>query len=132
MENRREVFQTLLAGAFALAPATAAAPAGGVRMIDRQLLPAPFTGMDAAFVEVTLAPGAGSTAHHHSGMVLGYVIEGEFSFGLEGQPPKTLKAGDIFYEPPGALHSTGESAHPSKPAKILAIVIGPKGQPVTK
>jgi quercetin dioxygenase-like cupin family protein len=147
MSERREFLQTLLAaalssGAVQAAGATQAAqsaqpatPAAGggrsSRMITRQLLPEPFNGLDATFVEVTIPPGSESRPHRHSGFVLGYVIEGEFRFGTNGETPRVIRAGEMFYEPPGATHSMSASASADKPVKILAIVIGPQGAEIT-
>jgi quercetin dioxygenase-like cupin family protein len=129
MVQRREFLQTLCAGAL-VAPSQPATP-GGARMIHRQPLGPPFKGLDAAFVEVTIAPGTPSRAHRHSGFVLGYVLDGEFSFGVNGEPPRVVKAGDVFFEPAGAVHSSSGSARPDGPVKLLAIVIGPEGAPIT-
>jgi quercetin dioxygenase-like cupin family protein len=152
MSERREFLQTLLAAALTsgAASAVSAASAGSdtsaasqaagaaqtpatrsARTIVRQPLPAPFEGLDATFAEVTIPPGVESRPHKHSGFVLGYVIEGEFSFATNGEPPRVVRAGESFYEPPGATHSTSASARSDKPVKLLAIVIGPKGAEVT-
>jgi quercetin dioxygenase-like cupin family protein len=94
----------------------------------RQPLPAPFTGMDAAFAHLTIQPGAPpSRPHTHSGFVLGYVIEGDYLFGINNETPRVVHAGEIFYEPPGATHTTHASAKPDQTVKLLAIVIGPQG-----
>src|SRR4051812_30697119 len=63
-------------------------------------------GKDAkvATVEVTMEPGQSSLPHRHPGPVFGYVLEGEYEWGLNDQPVKTLKAGDTFYEPTRSLH----------------------------
>jgi quercetin dioxygenase-like cupin family protein len=37
-----------------------------------------------------------------------------------------LKAGEAFYEAPGAHHTVGSSASTTRAAKILAIIISPK------
>lgn len=106
-------------------------PAGRARGI-RQPLPAPFTGMDAAFAALTIRPGAPpSRPHTHSGFVLGYVIEGDYLFAINNDTPRVVHAGEIFYEPPGAVHTTHASAKPEETVKLLAIVIGPQGAPTT-
>lgn len=137
MSERREFLQTLMAAALTSgvaagsetgAEAQAARPS---RLVHRQPLAGPFEGMDAAIIEVTVPPGATSRPHRHSGFVLGYVIEGEFRFGVNGEPPRILRAGEAFYEPPGATHTTSESARSDQPVKLLAIVIGPQGAEVT-
>ncbi|MBZ5579670.1 MAG: cupin domain-containing protein [Acidobacteriia bacterium] len=98
----------------------------------RQPLPAPFTGMDAAFAALTIRPGAPpSRPHTHSGFVLGYVIEGDYLFAINNEAPRVVHAGEIFYEPPGATHTTHASAKPDETVKLLAIVIGPQGAATT-
>jgi quercetin dioxygenase-like cupin family protein len=98
----------------------------------RQPLPAPFTGMDAAFASLTIRPGAPPTRPHtHSGFVLGYVIEGDYLFAINNEAPRVVHAGEIFYEPPGATHTTHASAKPDQTVKLLAIVIGPQGAATT-
>lgn len=129
MVQRREFLHTLWSGALLVQSAPASSSAA--RTIHRQPLPPPFNGLDAAFVEVTIPPGTGSSPHRHSGFVLGYVLDGDFSFGVNGDAPRVVKAGEVFFEPTGAVHSTSASAHPDRPAKVLAIVIGPEGAPVT-
>ena len=141
MNERRTFLQTLLLSALAsgvgsetdaAAQTTGAGqPAGGARQLQRQPLPDKFAGMDAAFAEITIQPGAQSRAHRHSGFVLGYVIEGDFLFAVNGEPPRTVHAGEIFYEPPGATHTTSGSANPDRPVKLLAIVVGPQGAAIT-
>jgi len=124
----------LAAAAAPAAVATAAAQAqvpSTSRIVHRQPLQGRFDGMDAAFVEVTIPAGQGSPLHRHSGFVLGYVLEGEFRFGINGQTPRVLKAGEVFYEPAGAVHSSSASASPDRPARILAIIVGPAGEQVT-
>jgi quercetin dioxygenase-like cupin family protein len=42
-----------------------------------------------------------------------------------------VKAGEAFYEPPGAVHSTSASASPDRPVKLLAIIVAEPGKPLT-
>lgn len=98
----------------------------------RQPLPAPFTGMDAAFASLTIRPGGpASRPHTHSGFVLGYVIEGDYLFAINNETPRVVHAGEIFYEPPGATHTTHAAAKPDQTVKLLAIVFGPQGAATT-
>ena len=129
MTDRRQFLQSLVL------VAARPAPQGGARSpareVHRQRLPSPFDGQDATLVEVTIPPGPGSPAHRHSGFVLGYVLEGELLFGTDGETPRVVKAGEAFYEPPGVVHSTSASAQPDRPVKLLAMIIGEQGKPVT-
>lgn len=67
-------------------------------------------------------------SHQHSGFVIGYVRKGEFRFQLRGEPETIIKAGQIFFEPPGSIHEIGSSASATKPAKVLVLLFGEKGK----
>ena len=41
-------------------------------------------------------PGGAAGRHTHPGEELGYVVEGTLLLEVDGQPPRTLKAGDAF------------------------------------
>jgi quercetin dioxygenase-like cupin family protein len=129
--NDRRSFLSLLAAA----SATAAPPLSGapprVRTAGVIPLPAPFTNQTATLVEVTYGPGDESAAHKHPGFVLGYVIEGEFRFQVDGQPVRVLKAGETFYEQPGSKHLVS-AAGPDKGARILAIIIAEPGHQISE
>jgi len=43
--------------------------------------------------------------HTHPGEEIIYVLEGTLEYQVEGQPPKTLKAGDVLFIPAGTIHS---------------------------
>jgi quercetin dioxygenase-like cupin family protein len=140
--ERRDFLSALVAAALMASVASEAAnaqqsstagqSAGSGRGALRQPLPAPFTGMDAAFASLTIRPGApASRPHTHSGFVLGYVIEGDYLFAINNEAPRVVHAGEIFYEPPGVTHTTHASAQPDQTVKLLAIVIGPKDAPTT-
>jgi quercetin dioxygenase-like cupin family protein len=79
----------------------------------------------ATAVEVTLAPGQASAPHRHPGPVLGYVIEGEYEWAIDGNESKVLKAGETFYEPAGCLHRVSKNPGKVK-TRVLAWVIHPR------
>ena len=86
-------------------------------------------------VRITLlerGPLAASAPHHHPGhYTFGYVAEGTYEFGINGQPPRTLHAGEVFYEPPGAVHSTSRNPSPDKPLKIVVFMVADQKNPST-
>jgi quercetin dioxygenase-like cupin family protein len=140
--DRRDFLSALVAAALMASEASETAnaqqtsnagpSAGGGPGSLRQRLPAPFTGMDAAFAQLTIRPGApASRPHTHSGFVLGYVIEGDYLFAINNETPRVVHAGEIFYEPPGATHTAHASAQPDQTVKLLAIVIGPQDAATT-
>ena len=73
-------------------------------------------------------PGGAAGKHTHPGEELGYVVEGTLELLIEGQPPKTVKAGESFFVPAGVVHD-GRNVG-SGPAKVLATYIVEKGKPV--
>jgi quercetin dioxygenase-like cupin family protein len=77
-------------------------------------------------VEVTLKPGQAGKPHRHAGPVIGYVLEGEYEWAIDGQPAKTLKAGDTFYEPTGCLHRVSKNPAAKGNTRVLAVVLHPR------
>ena len=76
--------------------------------------------------EVTFEPGQAGLPHRHAGPIFGYVLEGEFEFGLGEEPPKTLKAGETFYEPSGALHRVSRNPSTKTKTRVLAVILHPR------
>jgi quercetin dioxygenase-like cupin family protein len=77
-------------------------------------------------VEVTFGPGVAGQPHRHPGAIFGYVLEGEFELGLDDKPVKTLKAGETFYEPTGALHRVSHNPSNTTKTRILAVILHPR------
>jgi quercetin dioxygenase-like cupin family protein len=80
---------------------------------------------------IELKPGAVSPPHVHPGMITGYVEAGTLEFQLKGEPLKTLKAGDTFFEPPGSHHMVARNPDTSVKTVIIAFVVNPKGAPLS-
>ena len=76
----------------------------------------------------TATATAAGNAHRHPGFVLGYVLEGAYVFGVNSETPRIIRAGEAFFEGPGALHSSSASADPDRPAHLLAFMVVPAGQ----
>jgi quercetin dioxygenase-like cupin family protein len=76
---------------------------------------------------VTLPPGAVVGFHEHPGDEAGYVVKGTIIWKVRGQPDKTLKAGDSFFNARGAVHSivAGDSE-----AVAISSWIVDKGKPL--
>jgi quercetin dioxygenase-like cupin family protein len=92
-------------------------------------------GWQMTATEITIAAGAPpGRKHRHPGFVIGYVLEGEYSFAVNDQPATVVKAGEMFFESfdaPGEVHSSSGNASATQPVKFLAIVFTKKGDPVT-
>ncbi|QOZ35013.1 cupin domain-containing protein [Bradyrhizobium sp. CCBAU 53421] len=76
-------------------------------------------------VEVNFPPGEPSAPHHHakSAFLYVYVLQGAIESQLEGEAAHTYRAGESFFEPPGAHHMLGRNASATEPAKILAVFV---------
>jgi quercetin dioxygenase-like cupin family protein len=61
--------------------------------------------------------------HRHPAGAYVYVIDGSVMFGLDDREPVLLKAGESFYEPPGALHSVSRNASQELPASLIAFFV---------
>jgi len=74
-----------------------------------------------------IVPNVNIGRHTHPGIEGGYLIEGELTIMVEGQPTKTYKAGESWQLPPGAVHDgkTGPAG-----AKVLATYVVEKGKPL--
>ena len=77
-------------------------------------------------VVVTMEPGQSSTPHRHPGPVFGYILEGEYEWGLNDLPVKRMKAGDTFYEPAGSLHRVSRNPSAKTTARVLAVLLHPR------
>lgn len=77
----------------------------------------------------TLAPGAALGFHTHPGDETGYIVKGSLVWKVRGQPDKTLKAGDGFFNPRGSAHSivAGDSG-----ATAFSAWIVDKGKPMAE
>ena len=89
-------------------------------------------GKSLTAVQVSYAPGAKSTSHHHAGSVFVYVLSGQVRSEVSGMgPAKIYKAGETFFEPPGSAHLVSENASATEPASILAVFVADDGAKLT-
>ncbi len=79
-------------------------------------------------VRVDYEPGGFSRVHRHPAGAYVYVIDGSVLFGIDDREPVVLKAGDTFYEPPGALHGVSRNASEELPASFIAFFVLGEGE----
>jgi quercetin dioxygenase-like cupin family protein len=82
-------------------------------------------------VRVDYEPGGFSQAHRHPAGAHVYVIDGSVIFGIDDREPVVLKAGDSFYEAPGALHAVSRNASEELPASLIAFFVLDEGESPT-
>jgi quercetin dioxygenase-like cupin family protein len=79
-------------------------------------------------VEATIEAGVKVGRHTHPGVESAFVLEGGFKLPIQGQPTKSLKAGDGFQIPPETPHAGGEAG--SAKSRILITYVVEKGKPL--
>ena len=112
-------------------PASTAAPSAGQSGITRKVLSTidvPGSNYQVIEARVEIPANVHVPPHTHPGTVVGYLLEGDYSIKLAGQPVKSLKPGESFLIPPGIVHEEFAGAHP---AKALAVFTVEKGKPLT-
>ena len=86
-------------------------------------------GLAVQAIRIDYEPGGFTRGtHRHPAGAYVYVIEGSVIFGLDDREPVELKAGESFYEPPGALHSVSRNASEDLPASLIAFFVLGEGQ----
>ena len=86
-------------------------------------------GYEMILNEASLAVGGREGKHRHPGAFVGYLLEGEMTLETEGQPSRTLKAGDSVFVPAGQVH---EGINTGKvPIRALVTFIVKKGATLT-
>ncbi len=79
---------------------------------------------------VIIPAGAGNQFHRHPGDQWWAVQEGEVTFTVKGQPPRTLKTGDFVYVPRGTIHRNQNVSANS--ARAIELNITDKDKPQTE
>jgi len=82
----------------------------------------------AVVARAEFIPGGAAGRHTHPGEELGYVVSGTLQLLVDGQPPRTIKAGEVFFVPAGIVHD-GKNVGKGK-AVVLATYVVEKGKPV--
>jgi quercetin dioxygenase-like cupin family protein len=100
----------------------------GVKRTDLQQHDLSVPGREVVQVRVDIAPGVLGPNHSHPGEEIVYVIEGLLEYQLEGQPPVTLKAGEVLFIPAGTIHSAKNVG--SVNGAELATYMVKKGKPL--
>ncbi|WP_448101407.1 cupin domain-containing protein [Luteibacter jiangsuensis] len=115
---------TALAGA-----AYAHAPEETVRPNFSHAIPN-LPGKSLVAVEVNYPPGAASAPHRHAGsaFIYAYVVSGEIESQVDNGPARVYRAGESFYEAPGAHHGISRNASKTQPAKLLAVFVVDTGE----
>jgi quercetin dioxygenase-like cupin family protein len=96
-------------------------------IFERELPNVP--GKSLLAVEVVYPPGGASPMHRHpsSAFIYAYVVSGEVVSAVDDQRPHIYRAGESFFEAPGARHRISRNASRTRPAKLLAVFVKNSG-----
>ena len=90
-----------------------------------------FPGKEGMVEVVDFAPGEVSEPHRHNADLFVYVLEGSVVTQVEGEAPKTVNTGEVFYESPTDVHIVSRNASATQAAKLLVFYVKVKGAPPT-
>jgi quercetin dioxygenase-like cupin family protein len=122
--------RTAVHAAFAVMALAAAAPASAhdasrnvTTNFDRAIPNIPGKSVIALIVDY--APGEGSPSHVHakSAFIYAFVIAGAIESQVNDGAARVYKAGESWFEPPGAHHRISRNASKTEPAKLLAVFV---------
>ncbi|MFI4931566.1 MAG: cupin domain-containing protein [Burkholderiales bacterium] len=85
-------------------------------------------GREAVVARVEVAPGGVAGWHTHPGDEISYVMEGEATLMIAGQPSRKVKAGDGFVIPAGTVHNAQNDG--ATPTKLVGVYVVEKGKPL--
>ena len=108
-------------------PAAATAGASNIKRTPLQKFDVPGSNMETVMAAVDIVPNVSIGRHNHPGIESAYLLQGDIVLIVEGQPDKTLKAGDSWQIPVGVPHDgkTGATG-----AKLLVTYVVEKGKPL--
>jgi quercetin dioxygenase-like cupin family protein len=124
------MFKTLATIAFLAllgATTTTFAQDAPIKRIPLQKYDVPGTNYETVVGIAEIVPNVLIGKHTHPGTEGGYVLSGDITLMVDGQPPKALKAGDSYNIPPGAAHDAKSGQNG---AKVLAVYTVEKGKPL--
>jgi quercetin dioxygenase-like cupin family protein len=87
-----------------------------------------ISGREAVQTLAEIPSGVASGRHTHPGEEIGYIVEGVVVMEVEGKPPVTLKAGDVFLIPAGRIHNARNIG--TVTSKMLSTYVVEKGKPL--
>ena len=104
------------------------AQAPGFKRIEVQDRDLSVAGRHAVQAKAEFEPGGAVGRHTHPGEELSIVLEGQLLLEVDGQPARTVKAGESFFIPANTIHA-GKNTGSGK-AVVFATYIVEKGKPV--
>lgn len=122
--------RTALAAALAALAlcAVAAAQVSGIRRTPLVKADVSVAGREAVVVRAELDPGSMAGRHTHPGDEISYVLEGESELLIDGEPPRTVRAGEAIVIPAGKVHDARNSG--TGVLRLVGVYVVEKGKPL--
>jgi quercetin dioxygenase-like cupin family protein len=102
--------------------------APGLTRVDLQQHDLSAPGREVVQNRVDISPGAPAIRHKHPGEEVIYVLEGSLEYDVDGSPPTTVEAGEVFFVPAETVHAVRNVG--SGNALELATYVVEKGKPL--
>jgi len=98
-----------------------------IKRTPLQKFDVPGTNFETVIGMAEIVPNVNIGRHTHPGPESGFMLDGEMVLMVEGLPDKTVKTGESYQVPPGAIHDakTGPQG-----AKLIATYVVEKGKPL--
>ena len=100
----------------------------GTKRTDLQRHDLSVPGREVVQVRVDFDPGYTAPRHTHFGEEIIYILEGTLEYRIDGQPPQTVKPGDVLFVPAGIPHSA-KNVGTTNGAELATYVVE-KGKPL--
>ena len=98
-----------------------------IKRTPLQKFDVPGTNYETVIGMAEIVPNVNIGKHTHPGPESGYMLDGDMTLLVDGQPPLALKAGESYKIPSGAVHDAKTGA---KGAKVIATYVVEKGKPL--
>ena len=102
----------------------------GINRTDLQQHDLSVPGREVIQGRVDIGPEAPFVKHKHPGEEIIYALEGSLEYQVEGKPPTTLKAGNVFFVPVETIHAVKNVG--SGNAAELATYFVERGKPLVE
>lgn len=120
--------RALVAAGIIGATAVGTAQAPGFTRTELQRADLSIQGREVVTVMAVIQKGVATGRHTHPGEEVAFLAEGSIVLEVEGQPARSIKAGEAFTVPAGLVHNARNEG--AATARVVANYIIEKGKPV--
>src|SRR5262245_34879692 len=108
-------------------PPAATQQSATIKRAPLQKFDVPGTNHETVIAMAEIVPNVNIGRHTHPGPESGYMLEGEMVLLIDGQPEKTVKVGESYQVPSGAIHDARSGPQGTK---VIATYVVEKGKPL--